>query len=498
MGAPAGATPVELDYPDDSSASGQKNNTYAGTGGVAITSPFRRLLYAVKFQEQKILLSSYITPQSRILYDRGPRARVQKAAPWLTLDGDPYPAVIGGKIEWIVDGYTTSDGYPYSTGTTLGDATSDSVNAQSQVVVAQQRSPINYIRNSVKATVDAYNGTVTLYAWDASDPVLQTWSKAFPGTVQPRSAMPPDLVNHIRYPEDLFKVQRELFSKFHVTDAPSFYNGQDFWQIPDDPTKTASGKAQPPYYLSVKMPGTQSAAFSLTTAFAPTKRQTLAAFMAVNSEPGIDYGTIRVLRLPRNTTIPGPTQVQNNFEANPTVSQQLTLLRNGGSQVTFGNLLSLPVAGGVLYVEPVYISSAATGTSFPLLQRVLVAFGNNIGFQPTLGAAVNEVFSGNTTVTTPVAPGGSGGTSGGTGGSSTSTASASLVKALADAQLAYDQGQAALRRGDFTAYGQAQAKLAEALSRAQAAGDELARGGASPQATTSAAPTPTPSSTKTA
>ena len=191
----------------------------------------------------------------------------------------------------------------------------------------------------MKATVDAYTGQVVLYAWDEQDPVLQTWMKAFPGTVQPRTAMPEEVLAHVRYPEDVFKVQREIFAQYHVTDPNGFYSGQDFWTVPNDPTKPAASTAQPPYYLQVQMPGASDPAFSLTTTFAPNKRQTLAAFMAANSEPGADYGKLRVLQLPSGTTIPGPVQAQNNFESDPTVSQQLSLLRRGGSEVELGNLL---------------------------------------------------------------------------------------------------------------------------------------------------------------
>ena len=494
VGAPEGTAPIELDFPDDQSETGQRNNTYDGEGGVPIGSRFNRLLYAVKFQEQRILLSSSINSESVILYERNPRDRVQKAAPWLTPDGDPYPAVIDGRVTWIVDAYTTSNGYPYSSGTALGEATSDSISSQSQFVAAQQREQINYIRNSVKATVDAYDGTVTLYEWDEQDPVLKTWSKAFPNTVTPRADMPEELVQHVRYPEDLFKVQRELYAEFHVTDAASFYNGQDFWQIPDDPTKSASGRPQPPYYLTVKMPGTDAAAFSLTTTFSPTGRQTLAAFMAADSTPGEDYGKIRVLRLPRNTTIPGPTQVQNNFESNTAVAQELTLLRNGGATVTFGNLLSLPVAGGVLYVEPVYVQAAASGQSFPLLRKVLVAFGNDVGFQDTLAGAVNEVFGTDSGVEEPDDTGNGGGGGGGGGQPDDSVASAQqrLARALADAQQAYDAGQEALRSSDFAAYGAAQERLAAAISRAQAAARDISRAGGTPEPTPTAPAPATP------
>jgi len=323
---------------------------------------------------------------------RDPRDRVQKVAPWLQIDGDPYPVVADGKVTWIVDGYTTTDQYPNSTPTSFGDATTDTVTAQGKNVTAQARDDVNYIRNSVKATVDAYDGTVTLYAWDQSDPMLQTWMKAFPGTVQPRSAIPASILAHVRYPEDMFKLQRQIFTKYHVTDPAGFYSGQDFWTVPNDPTnKTSASTAQPPYYLQVQMPGQASTSFSLTTTFAPQKRETLAAVMAINSDPGDDYGHIRVLQLPSSTTIPGPAQVQNNFESDPAVSQQLTLLRGSGSDVVLGNLLSLPVAGGVLYVEPVYISGTST-QGYPLLKKVLAGFGDKVALKDTIGEALATVF----------------------------------------------------------------------------------------------------------
>ena len=487
VGAPSTTNPVELDYPDDTSPNGQKNNTYDGSGGVSIGSLFNKMVFAVKFQEQNILLSNLVNDDSRILYDREPRDRVQKVAPWLTLDGDPYPAVVSGRVVWIVDGYTTSDQYPYSESTTLGEATADSVNTRATSVAVQGRDRVNYIRNSVKGVVDAYDGTVTLYEWDPADPVLKTWEQVFPGTVVARDQIPADLEAHFRYPEDVFKVQREILSRYHVTDPQSFYSGQDFWIVPDDPTRRGANEPQPPYYLTLQMPGTSSPSFSLTTTFAPSKRQTLAAFMAVNSEPGESYGQMRVLQLPRQTTIPGPSQVQNNFESDPEVSQQLSLLRRGGSDVALGNLLSLPVGGGMLYVEPVYV--LATGAEgYPLLRKVLVSFGQKVAFEDTLPLALAKVFgtAANTGTGTPEpnpdpSP------------TPTGTVEAQLAVALTEAQSAYDDGQAALKTSDFAAYGVAQKKLAAALARAETLAKQLA--GGTSAATPSPTPTPTPSTT---
>ena len=236
IGGPKTDTPVEFDYPDDASANGQKNYTYTGKGGVPMGGLFKKLLFAIQYQEQRIVLSSLINSESKILYNRSPRDRVAKVAPWLTIDGDPYPAIVDGKIQWIIDGYTTSSGYPYSQTTALGAATTDALTTNSGAVTAQRNQNINYIRNSVKATVDAYDGTVVLYQWDEKDPVLKTWMKAFPNTVTPKSKMSKELLEHIRYPEDMFRVQRDVLSSYHVQTAAAFYGGQDFWRVPRDPS----------------------------------------------------------------------------------------------------------------------------------------------------------------------------------------------------------------------------------------------------------------------
>jgi uncharacterized membrane protein (UPF0182 family) len=461
VGAPAGSVPQELDYPDDASANGQRNNTYSGTGGVPVGSLFNKLVFAVKYQEGNILLSNLVNSESKILYDRNPRDRVQKVAPWLTLDGDPYPSVVNGRIVWIVDAYTTTNGYPYSTRTQLGEAIADSITADSQFVQAQVGTDVNYIRNSVKATVDAYDGTVSLYEWDTKDPILKSWSAAFPGSIKPRSEIEDALLQHVRYPEDLFKVQRELYSRYHVQDALAFYSGQDFWAIPNDPTKISAGQPQPPYYLTLKMPGTNKSAFSLTTTFSPNNRQTLAAFMAVNAEPGPNYGKIRVLELPRNTTIPGPVQVQNNIESDPLISSQLSLLRRGGSEVEVGNLLTLPVGGGLLYVEPIYVRAAQTD-SFPLLRKVAVSFGSRTAMADTLDQALRSIFVGDTGNSN------SNETDSGTVVRPPSTVT-TLDQALDAATKAYEDSQTALRRGDLTAFAEAQKRLGEALDKVAAA-----------------------------
>jgi uncharacterized membrane protein (UPF0182 family) len=491
VGAPKGSTPVELDYPDDASPTGQKTNTYDGSGGVAMGSLFNRLVFATKFQDSNILLSDLVNSESRILWDRNPALRVEKVAPFLTVDQDPYPVVVDGRIKWIIDAYTTSNDYPYSSRVSLADATSDSSSPRNLPPGLQPQDQLNYMRNSVKAVVDAYDGTVTLYQWDKQDPVLQTWMKAFPDIVTPIDKMSPSLLEHVRYPQDIFKVQRTIMSRYHVTDAATFYNGTDVWIVPFDPTLNPAQVFQPPYYLTLQMPGDITPEFSLTTAFAPQRRQTLAAFMQVNSDPGENYGKMQVLQLPSNTTIPGPQQVQNNFESDPTVSSQLSLLRRGGSEVELGNLLSLPFNDGLLYVEPVYIRAATDG--YPLLRKVLVGYGSNVALEDTLDQALAQVFNVGAIPTPEAQPGDNQDPDAEPGTNptpaqpvtpepeapTTADPAADLARALAAADAAFQSGQDALRVQDFTAYDRAQKNLEAALARALEAQARLEDTGAS-------------------
>jgi len=459
IGALKGGDQVEFDYPDDASPNGQKNYTYTGSGGVPMGSLFSRLLFAIHYQEQRILLSNLINSESKIVFNRVPRDRVAKVAPWLKLDGDPYPAIVDGKIVWIIDGYTTSAGYPYSRTVDVSGATTDALNINNNPLTAVPNSKINYIRNSIKATVDAYDGTVTLYAWDEKDPVLQTWTKAFPTVVKPRSEMSEALISHVRYPEDIFRVQRDVLSLYHVKNANAFYGGQDFWRVPRDPsTLGANAGAQPPYFYTLKVPGEEKASFSLTTPFVPRGgRENLSAFAVVNSDPGENYGKFTVLQLQRSTNIAGPSQVASNFEANPTVALSLSLLRQGGSDVVLGNLLTLPVGGGLLYVQPVYVRATANTAAYPLLQKVLVSFGEKIGFDDTLRGALDQVFGGDSG--SRDIPGTDAQPGTGSGGNDLQQALESAQRALADAQ-------AALTRGDFAAYGKAQDRLKAAIEAA--------------------------------
>jgi hypothetical protein len=508
VGAPEETNPWELDYPDDA-AGGQVNNSFptdAVEAGPSVGNMFNKLLYALKFGDEELLFSDRVTEESQILYDRDPRDRVEKVAPYLTLDGRVYPAVVDGKVVWIVDGYTTSDAYPYSTLSRLEDATADTLTARGDVSALLPQEA-NYIRNSVKATVDAYSGEVTLYAWDSADPLLQAWQEIFPNTIRPITEISGELMSHVRYPEDLFKVQRTLLARYHVEDAGDFYTGQDFWTSPNDPTQNTP-IAQPPYYLTLQMPGQDDPSFSLTSTFIPQggAREVLTGFLAVDAEagdqegqPSEGYGRLRLLELPRNSTVSGPGQVQNQFNSDPNVSRELNLLRQGDSTVLNGNLLTLPVGGGLLYVQPVYVQSS-TGTQYPLLRKVLVAFGDTVGFADTLGEALDQVFGGDSGADVgeePVAVGPTapddGAVDPGTEPEPTTepttpapttpapaeeptpvapdaaTARQQLDQALADADAAFSAGQAALAAGDFAAYGEAQERLQAAIQAALAA-----------------------------
>ncbi|WP_106536030.1 UPF0182 family protein [Haloactinopolyspora alba] len=483
VGAPDSVDPVEYDIPEDPQSGEERRNTYQGDGGVPVGSFINRLLYATRFQEANFLLSDRLNSESQLLYDRDPRLRVEKVAPWLTVDGNPFPSVVNGRIKWIVDGYTTSNSVPYAQRVSLSEATSDSRTSR-PALAAQPDDYINYVRNSVKATVDAYSGEVTLYAWDEQDPVLQAWMGAFPDAVEPRSAIPEPLMDHLRYPEDMFKMQRKLLEQYHVEDPITFYGGQDRWVVPSDPSAEVEVD-QPPYYQSIKMPGQDRPVFSQTTTYSPRGRQNLIAFMAVNADTRHeDYGQLQILRLPGNTQIDGPGQVANAFESNTEVARQLTLLRSGDAQTQLGNLLTLPVGGGLLYVQPVYVVRASGDAAYPLLRRVLVQFGNEIGFDDTLQGALDETFQGESGAETEeeggiedgVPPEGEG-----TGqqtppeGEQTPPpeteqtpppADGGLQQAIADAQQAWEDAQAAQSEGQWAEYGQALARLEEALQRA--------------------------------
>lgn len=482
VGGPKGGSKVELDYPAGNSTSQQNaSTTFDGNGGPKLDNIFKKLIYAVKFQSEQVLLSNAVNNDSQILYDRDPLTRVHKAAPYLTLDSDPYPAVVDGKVQWIIDGYTTSDQYPYSSTLQLSSAIADTYTPAPQFPLDN----VNYIRNSVKATVDAYSGKVTLYAWDTSDPILKTWMKIFPSTVKPISSMSAQLMSHVRYPADLFKVQREVLGSYHVKDSDTFYSASDAWTTPLDPTKNQTdAKLQPPYYLTMKLPGESKPAFSLYTTYIPKStgsgtRSILTGYLAADADAGSTagkiasgYGKLTLLALPKQDSVPGPGRVETTFTTDTTVANQLALLNKGATTVEQGNLLTLPVGGGLLYVQPVYVTSNSE-TSYPVLRKVLVAFGDQIAFEDTLNAALDSLFGGDSGVTT-----GDGGVvpsvpsdTGSTPAPSTPTESAAFKAALANVQTALTARAAALKSGDLSAYATADAGLVTALDALFALGN---------------------------
>ncbi len=470
VGQPDGAAPIEFDTPGSSQAVGEQFNTYDGAGGVAIGNPFVRLLYAIRMGDVNLLLSNRVNAQSKILYDRTPAQRVKAVAPWLTPDQDAYPAIVDGRIVWIVDAYTTSNSYPNSQRVQLGSATADATTPTGNAL--QLDTTLNYMRNSVKATVDAYDGTVTLYAWDESDPLLQTWMKVYPGAVQPRSAISADLLDHLRYPEDLFKVQREILARYHITDPAGWYYQADQWVVPPNPTSkddkdqpNRPKPKEPTYFLSIKwpeatrdgvvVPGDAAPVFSQTAVYTPVNRVNLASYMAVVADAASpDYGRIRVLRMSDTQQIEGPGQANNSIASDSKVQQVLQPFNqpNSTAKPLYGNLLTIPLGGGLLYVQPIYTQRQdTTSGAFPVLRYVVVRFGDRTGIAETLQEALDQVFSGDSGASTGEQP--STGTPETPAGSGTGTVDQVAVnKALDEARAGFAAAEEALRNGDLAAY----------------------------------------------
>ncbi len=492
VGAPEGADPIELDYPRGQEGESQTKSTFDGEGGPGIGDIFHRLIYSLKFQSTDILFSDAINSESQILYDRDPAERVQKVAPYLELDNDPYPSVVDGRIVWIVDGYTLSANYPYSSIVSLSDAISDSSNPTPNVALDN----INYMRNSVKATVDAYSGEVTLYAWDEDEPLLQAWQKVYPNTLKPISEMSGDLMSHVRYPTDLFKVQRAMLGTYHVDNAQSFFSRDNAWQTPNDPQQNDT--LQPPYYLTMQMPGQDAPSYSMFSSFIPggqDTRNVLMGYLSVDSDAGSEagtvseeYGRLRMLEINAETPVAGPGQMQNTFDADPEVSSFSNILQQGQSEVLNGNLLTLPVGGGLLYVQPVFVQSSGA-TKLPTLQKVLVGFGDEVAFEDTLQEALDVLFGGESGASTgdsdvvpePVpgdgatpTPEPTPGTGDDTGGDGTATPVVPLdyQAALDEARAAMLERDEAMQAGDWAAYGEADARLTAAIDRLLELGDQ--------------------------
>ncbi|HET6624775.1 MAG TPA: UPF0182 family protein [Nocardioidaceae bacterium] len=459
---------VELDIPEGEGAGSRAvRNTYDGKAGVPVGGLLHKLLFAVKFSEPNIVLSNRVNSESKILYDREPRTRVQKVAPWLTVDGDSYPAVVDGRVVWILDAYTTTDRYPISEKRSLRDMVSDSL-APRTTYATLPSDEINYMRNSVKAVVDAYDGTVTLYQWDEKDPILKAWSAAFPGAVEPKSSISDELLSHMRYPDDLFKVQRNLLQEYHVTQPKTFYEGSDKWSVPQDPTN--KNQSQPPYRLSVKTPtGGSEPVFSLTSVYVPQKRQNLASFISVDADAAEDdYGQIRILRLPGNTQIPGPSQIANQFAADQEIQNALLAFTRTNSKALFGNLLTLPVGEGLLYVQPLYTLREQGEGTYPVLRYVLVSFGKDVGFGPTLATALDDVLGvtgGEDSLVDESDPGEPGGPSE-EPGTDQPGVSGDVQSLLQQAEDKFAEAEKALQSGDLEGYARAQDEARDLVTQA--------------------------------
>jgi uncharacterized membrane protein (UPF0182 family) len=383
-------------------------------------------------------------------------------------------------VVWIVDGYTTTDHYPNSEKRSLQEMTSDSLNPRTSYATLPT-DEINCMRNWVKAVVDAYDGTVDLYAWDAA-PILQAWCDAFPGLGKSKDHNPPDLREHMRYPEDQFKVQREILASYHVLNAKTFYDGSDKWKVAEDPE--TKGRKQPPYRLSVRTPsGGPDPVFSLTSVFLPNNRQNLASFISVDADASRDdYGTIRILRLPSNTQIPGPSQIANNFGQDAEIQNRLLAFTRANAKAIYGNLLTLPVGDGLLYVQPLYAQRESGEGRYPALRYVLVSFGEDVGIGETLTDALDDVLG----ISTPTPP-----TDGSTAPppASGGEVSSDVRALLQQAEKKFEAAEKALQRGDLEGYAAAQNDAKQLVQQAiAAAGKKPAKGAGSPSASPSASP----------
>ncbi len=478
----------EFDGPS-AGQTGTDTSSYDGTGGVPLTDITRRLAFALRFRDVNLLISGNIKSDSRLMFNRDIRDRVELAAPFLQWDGDPYAAVVDGRLKFIRDGYTTTDHYPYAQRIDLADA------ARRNDLGSRGVQGIgNYLRNSVKAVVDAYTGEVTLYAYDETDPILRAWRKAFPNLFVAKQDAPTSLASHFRYPEDLFSIQTWIYASYHIGNPDDFYSKDDFWALPDDRsgelqrqedtgglTTTVSVKARP-YYLLTNLPGVMEPEFVLVMPFTPNGKENMVSYLAANSDPG-DYGKLTLFNLDRSRTIFGPTQVNARILANTTIASELTLLSQRGSRVILGNLLIVPVKESLLYVQPIFVQGSAAN-SIPLLQRVAVYYNNAVGYAPTLAEAVGQVVRGEAP---PPAGGGQ--------GPAPPSGTANVQELLQRADEAYKAAQRALADGDLAAYQQQINRMGDLIARALAASGRGAGGDGATTTTTPPATTTAPTTT---
>jgi len=442
---------------------------------VPIGNYLTRAAYAIRYGDINMMLSDRVNADSRILDNRVPVDRVKAAAPWLTIESDPFPSVVDGKIVWIIDAYTTTQNYPNSTRQDWTTAISDSRTSADSLLIGQQ---VNYVRNSVKAVVDAYDGTVTLYEWDSEDPILKTWEKAYPGVVTPKDEIPASLLSHLRYPQDLFKSQREMLGRYHTTSAQTWYSQSDIWQVPNDPVNgSESGTKEPPYFLTIRWPNDEDPHFANTTVFVPKDRENLSVYMAVNADAtSKDYGRMRVLKLSDSEQIAGPGQTYNFISTNPTVAEKLLPFNRSGSSATaiYGNLLTLPVGGGLMYVQPIYTQTTATTGAYPALRFIVVRFGEELGIGETLQEALDQVFEGDAGADTGEDMAGSTGTGDNTDTGTKDDESGDKSRArqlLDEAEAYFVKADEALKASDLAAYQEAMTSAEEKVAEAAKALD---------------------------
>ena len=429
----------EFDFPK-----GEENvyTTYVGRGGVELNSLVRKFLYAFRFGSLKMFLSADITPESRILYNRNVKERGAKVAPFLTYDRDPYIVVAEGKLYWIIDAYTSTDKYPYSQPLPLNGG------------------KLNYIRNSIKAVVDAYDGAITLYQADSEDPIIKTYAKIFPKTFRPLSDLPKSLVPHLRYPEDIFSLQTTVYTIYHMDDPQIFYNKEDQWEIPAiavEGEQQAEGRVpvMTPRHMIMKLPGEKKEEYILMLPFTPRAKDNLSAWMVARND-GQQYGKLVVYRFPKDKLVFGPKQVIGRINQDAEVSRQISLWDQRGSAVIQGSLLAIPIEESLLYVRPLYLK-ADTG-KIPELKRVIVAYENKIVMEETLEQGLARLFG--TGIGQPAKPGGVIVPSIET----PDTSGENLTKQAAET---YDAAIRAQRDGDWGRYGEEIKKLGEILNKLQ-------------------------------
>jgi uncharacterized protein len=432
----------EFDFP----SSEDIYKAYDGEGGVSIGSLWRQLLFALRFGDLKLLLSNPLSADSRVLFDRNIRERLARVAPYLRFDEDPYLVIHEGRLFWIVDAYTHSDRYPYSQ--TVGD--------------------VNYIRNSVKAVIDAYHGHTRLYIADESDPIIQTYARIYPGALRPLAEMPEGLRAHLRYPEDIFKIQSQVYSTYHMDKPQVFYSKEDLWTVAS--VGSSDGKTQnplDPYYTIMKLPGEKREEFILMLPFTPNRKNNLAAWMAARSD-GEHYGKLVVYRFPKQKQIYGPHQMVARANQDPAISQQITLWNRGGSSVNLGTLMVIPIEESLIYVQPLYLR--ADSGRIPELRGVIVGAEERIAMGPTLEASLTRLFgespSGGPKAPTPEPkPGEPSAAPLAAAPLQTAAPAGNIAELAKQAKQHYDRATQAQRDGDWARYGEEVKRLGAVIEQ---------------------------------